>query len=109
VVHCVPNPPLPYWDAVSPIKLFDDMASGRPLVVTPRVVMRADVERHKCGLVASGDRPEDLADALARVLSDEAAARAMGANGRAAAVAEHDWRLISRQVAEAVLRVSAAS
>jgi glycosyltransferase involved in cell wall biosynthesis len=94
-VQCVPSPNSAYWDAVSPIKLFDAMASARPVVVTPRTVMRAEVERHDAGLVAPGDKPEDLASVIARLLADQSLAQRLGANGREAVVAEHDWRTIS--------------
>ncbi len=98
-VLCVPNPPATYWDAVSPVKLFDCMAAGRPVVVTPRTVMRASVERADAGLVAAGDLADDLATSIARLLADEALARRLGANGRVAAVSVHDWRKISERLA----------
>jgi len=103
-VLCVPNPPAGYWDAVSPVKLFDCMAAARPVVVTPRTVMRAEVERHEAGLIASGDRAEDLAGPIARLIADEPLARQLGENGRTAVVAEHDWRRISETLAAELVR-----
>jgi glycosyltransferase involved in cell wall biosynthesis len=94
-VQCIPNPPSAYWDAVSPIKLFDSMASGRPVVVTRRTAMRSDVERHNAGLVAQGESAEDIAAAIVVLIQDESLARRLGANGRGAAVEAHDWSLIS--------------
>ena len=99
-VHCVPNPPSTYWDAVSPVKLFDSMASGRPVVVTPRTAMRGIVERNEAGLIAPGDAAEDLAWAILQVFEDQALARQLGDNGRRAAVEDHDWRVISANLAE---------
>jgi glycosyltransferase involved in cell wall biosynthesis len=98
-VQCVPNPRSVYWDAVSPIKLFDAMASGRPVVVTPRTAMRAVVERHEAGLVAAGDDATDLAESLVRLVADPALCERLGANSRAAAVAYYDWRRISAALA----------
>jgi glycosyltransferase involved in cell wall biosynthesis len=98
-VHCIPLPPATYWDAVSPIKFFDAMGSGRPLVVTPRTEMSADVRRYDAGVVAGGDAAEDLAAAIRPLLEDRALAERLGANGRAAAVAHHDWRHISDRLA----------
>ncbi len=106
MVLCVPNPPADYWDAVSPVKLFDCMAAGRPVVVTPRTVMRADVERHDAGLVAAGDRAEDLATAVARLMADDSLARRLGENGRQAVVEEHDWRRISERLAAELIRLA---
>ena len=94
-VQVIPTPASPYWDAVSPIKLYDAMASGRPVVVTPRTVMSSEVERCQAGLVSAGDRPDDLAQQILTLLSDEATARRLGENGRRAVVRDHDWRAIS--------------
>jgi glycosyltransferase involved in cell wall biosynthesis len=99
-VQCIPNPPSSYWDSVCPIKLYDSMASGRPVVVTPRVAMRAVVERNAAGLVAPGDAAEDLAGAILTLLEDQALARRSGQNGRRAAVEDHDWRVISAHLAD---------
>ena len=67
--------------------------------------MRAEVERHEAGLTASGDAPEDLADAILRLLEDQGLARHLGENGRRAAVEEHDWRLISEHLATTLTEV----
>jgi len=106
-VQCVPNPPSAYWDAVSPIKLFDAMASGRPVVVTPRTVMRADVERHDVGLVTQGETAEDIAAAIVQLIQDESLARRLGANGREAVVAAHDWSLISGRLTARLVALDA--
>lgn len=103
-VHCVPTPPTSYWDVVSPIKLFDAMASGRPVVVTPRPSMADDVERYEAGVVTSGDAPADVAEAIGRLLADEDEARRLGANGRRAVERDHDWRAISARLADELLR-----
>jgi glycosyltransferase involved in cell wall biosynthesis len=106
-VHCIPTPAAEYWDLVSPIKLFDAMASARPVVVTPRREMAADVRAADAGAVAEGDDAEALAAALARVLDDETGAQRMGANGRRAALERHDWRRIAQDVATRTLEAIA--
>lgn len=99
----IPHPSNAYMDSALPVKLFDSMAAGRPLVVTPRtetarVVMAADA-----GIVASSDDPRDLAEALRRCLGDEARAREMGANARRAAEDLYDWRRLAGRLADSVL------
>jgi glycosyltransferase involved in cell wall biosynthesis len=95
----VPNPVDEYNQTILPIKLFDSMAAGRPVVVTPCVEMSALVERHDVGVVAPGDRPADLAAAIAPLLGDEARARRLGANARQVAESEYDWAVIGRRLA----------
>ena len=102
-VLCVPHPPGAYFDAAMPVKLFDSMAAARPVVVTPRTEMAAVVRRTSSGAVAEGDRPEDLADAIAPFLDDADRAGAAGAAGRRAAERDYDWRLLGSALADAVL------
>lgn len=103
-VLVVPHPPGEYMDAALPVKLFDSMAAGRPVVVTPRREMAAIVARHRAGLVARGDDVEDLAEAVLRLLGDQELSRRLGAAGRTAAESEYDWRLIGQRLADEVLR-----
>jgi glycosyltransferase involved in cell wall biosynthesis len=100
---CIPHPADPYFDVALPIKLADAMAAGRPVVVTPRTETAAAVRRYDAGVVASGDRPEDLAKALLTVLTDRELATRLGANGRRAAETEFDWSVIGARLAETLL------
>lgn len=102
-VLTIPHPPQAYMDVALPVKLFDSMAAGRPLVVTPRVETMALVRRHGVGVVAGGDSVDDLAAALRSVLDDEAAARRMGAAGRHAAEEHFDWKVVGNRIADVVL------
>ena len=54
-VLCIPHPAGDYMDVALPVKLYDSMAAGRPLVVTPRTETRAIVELHGAGVVSRGD------------------------------------------------------
>ena len=103
-VLCIAHPANDYMDVALPVKLFDSMAAGRPLVVTPRRETRAIVERHGAGIVTAGDRPEDLADGIARLLGDEALARRLGAAARLAAETVYDWPIVADRIADEVLR-----
>jgi glycosyltransferase involved in cell wall biosynthesis len=102
-VLVVPHPPNAYLDSAVPVKLLDSMAAGRPVVVTPRHETRLIVERWDSGRVAAGDSADDLAAAILPLLTDPATAQRLGANGRRAAEAEFDWRVIGGHVADAVL------
>jgi len=102
-VLAIPHPRISYWDAILPVKLFDSMAAGRPLVVTPRFETAQLVDRARIGIVADGDRAEDLATALARLLGDPKLARELGARGREAAERDYDWRVVSSRLADELL------
>jgi glycosyltransferase involved in cell wall biosynthesis len=102
-VLAIPHPPHPYLDVATPVKLFDSMAAGRPVVVTPRVETAAIVTASDAGLVAASDRAEDLASAILGLLDDESLRRRMGENARRAAVERYDWRVLANRLADAIL------
>ncbi len=91
-------------DVALPVKLYDSMAAGRPLVVTPRRETAAIVERGGIGLVTADDHPSSIAAACTRLLTDEPLARRMGAAGRAMAETEFDWPIVGDRIADEILR-----
>jgi len=101
-VIAVPHPPGTYFDVATPIKLFDAMAAGRPLVVTPRIETARIVVHAEAGIV-TGDAIDDLAGALVEILDAPERARELGLNGREAAVRDFDWRSLSERLADAIL------
>ena len=103
-VLVLPHPPHPYYDAILPVKLFDSMAAGRPVVVTPRVETARLVEETSCGVVTGGDMPEDLARSIRGLLASPERAHRLGESGRQTVVARFDWMQLARHVADAVLR-----
>jgi glycosyltransferase involved in cell wall biosynthesis len=103
-VLSIPHPANEYMDVALPVKLFDSLAAGRPLVVTPRRETVAIVERHKVGLVAADDSPAAIAAELVRLLADQALAREMGIRAREAAEREFDWSVVGGRIADEVLR-----
>jgi glycosyltransferase involved in cell wall biosynthesis len=102
-ILAIPTPANPYWDSVPPIKLFDCMAVGRPIVATPRRATAAIVRDGDCGVVTEDDSPAALAAAIRILLDDPAAARRMGGNARAIAERDYDWAAIGQRLATDVL------
>jgi len=102
-VLVVPHPASAYMDVAVPVKLLDSMAAGRPVVVTPRTETRRIVDAAGAGVVARGDEPEALADAIAPLLGDPSLAARLGAGARAAAERDFDWAVIGRRLAGEVL------
>jgi glycosyltransferase involved in cell wall biosynthesis len=90
-VCAIPHRRSQYLDLSLPIKLFDYMAAGRPVVVTECRELAAFVTRQRVGLVAE-ETPEDLAAKLVALLRDRALAAELGANGRRAVEERYSWR-----------------
>jgi glycosyltransferase involved in cell wall biosynthesis len=102
-VLAVPHPPGPSWDAAPPVKLFDSMAAGRPIVATPRTETTRILRETRSGVSAASDSTEDLADAMANLLGADDRIHELGANARRAAAERYDWRILSDALADAIL------
>ncbi|PZR60948.1 MAG: hypothetical protein DLM71_09745 [Chloroflexi bacterium] len=102
-VLVIPHPANEYMDVATPVKLFDSMAAGRAVVVTPRRETAAIVTACEAGIVAGSDHVDDLAAAIERLLADDDLRRRLGENGRRCAVARYDWKLLSTRLADEVL------
>jgi glycosyltransferase involved in cell wall biosynthesis len=102
-VLAIPTPAHPYWDSVAPVKLFDYFAAGRPVMTTPRVEAARVVREADAGVVSDDDSPEAMAAALVKLLASPEEARRRGANARAAAETDFDWRVIGRRLADEIL------
>jgi glycosyltransferase involved in cell wall biosynthesis len=82
----------------SPLKLFDYLACGRPVVVSaiPAVI---DESRASGGCVeVPPDDPGALASAVGRLLPDAALRQRLGDAGRAWVVRERGWDAVARRV-----------
>ena len=76
-----------YW---SPLKVFEYMASGLPVIAPSIQRMQALVEHGREGLLYDPSRPGALADALAALTAVPVRAR-LGAAARARAVRDYSW------------------
>jgi glycosyltransferase involved in cell wall biosynthesis len=73
-----------------PSKLYEAMASGRPVILVARGEAARIVENHRAGLVVAPGDLGGLVNACRILVADEALRRRLGANGRAAAVQHYD-------------------
>jgi len=94
---------LPYANNTSclPNKLFDYMLVGLPVIASDFPLYREVVEPHRCGLIVDPTRPEEIAEAMTRLIENPAEAREMGQNGRRVVADRYNWQHES----EALLRI----
>jgi glycosyltransferase involved in cell wall biosynthesis len=85
------HPTRNYVDAY-PVKLFEYMAAGIPIVATDVPRWRELLEKHGCGECVPAGSPQELAAAIAGLLDDDERARAMGERGRRAALEHYSWQ-----------------
>jgi len=95
---------------ISPLKLYESMACGVPVIATTGMPGLTDVvEVRGAGLVIPQGDPSALAEAVATIAASPARAAEMGARGRAFVETEASWRARSVQTAAVLKRALAAT
>jgi glycosyltransferase involved in cell wall biosynthesis len=80
------------------VKLFEYMQVGLPVIVNDLPAMAQIVRDAQCGLLADPLNPEDIADAMVRLLSNEEGMQVMGKNARQAFLENYSWTLAEKQL-----------
>ncbi|MBO0985719.1 glycosyltransferase family 4 protein [Rathayibacter sp. SD072] len=101
-VGVAPYPARSAEDYFSPLKVYEYLAAGLPVVASGVGQIPSILEHGVTGLVVAPGRAEALAAALADLAADPARRRAMGAAARAVAVAEHDWSRVLGRILDAL-------
>jgi glycosyltransferase involved in cell wall biosynthesis len=89
-----------FW---SPIKLFEYMGTGLPVITTRVAALEACVRPGVDGLLVGDGAVDELASAMEQTLDAPDRARAMGETARARALAEFTWDAQARIVEELAL------
>jgi len=76
--------------AASPLKLYESMAAGVPVIVTNVPFQAEIVQKHHCGIIVDPE-PSAIASAVKYLIGNPDIARSMGQRGRQAAVKEYSW------------------
>jgi len=74
-----------------PTKMFEYMALGIPVVVSDFPLYRAVVEGADCGVCVDPESPQEIANAIQRLIGDPGARARMGENGRQAVRERYNW------------------
>ena len=90
-IGVIPLHPIANYVEAYPVKLFEYMAAGLPIVATDVPRWRAVLEEHDCGVSVPFGDPEVLGAAIEGLLDDDDGARAMGDRARSAAERYYSW------------------
>jgi len=87
----VPSLPLRRHQSALPVKMFEFMAAGLPVLVADLVVLRKIIEEWGCGICINPLDPKTIAAAARFLASNPDICQAMGAAGRTAVRKQYNW------------------
>ncbi|PWF48709.1 glycosyl transferase [Massilia glaciei] len=91
------HPVVNYLDAL-PVKMFEYMAAGIPVIASDFPVWRAIIEHSGCGVCVDPADPRAIAAAIDYFIANPGVAERMGQNGRRAVTAEYNWQCQSSKL-----------
>jgi len=74
-----------------PIKLFEYMLAGLPVIASNFPLWKEIVEGNNCGICVNPLDPKDIAEAIKYLIEHPDEARKMGENGRKAVLEKYNW------------------
>ncbi|HSN74662.1 MAG TPA: glycosyltransferase family 4 protein [Anaerolineae bacterium] len=90
--------PIERYVAALPVKLFEYMACGLPVIISDFPANRAVVAGADCGLLVDPTNVDAVAAAIARLLTDPAEACRLGQNGRRAFETQYNWQVLEQKL-----------
>jgi len=83
----------------SPLKLYEYMACGKPVVAT-NIAGFEIVEQYNTGILVNPEDPYELSNAIIELLQNKQLREQMGASGRKLVVREYSWENTAKKVTE---------
>jgi glycosyltransferase involved in cell wall biosynthesis len=100
-IGLIPFLPVGQYPQVLPIKLFEYMACGVPVLAADLPAIRPYMEESAAGLLYDSTSPAALAEAVLKMLASEDALRRMGENGRKAVREKWNWGRMEERLLQA--------
>jgi glycosyltransferase involved in cell wall biosynthesis len=89
------HPTIAYINSL-PIKMFEYMSAGIPVIASNFPLWREIVEGNQCGICIDPQDPQAIATAMQWILEHPVAAKEMGVNGRKAIEKKYNWEQESK-------------
>lgn len=95
-----PRPPAYYYKASSPIKIFEYMAMGKPVVASKEVFENKEVLEQSRGGILVSYTPDAFASAIIKSLDNPDAAAEMGRRGKEWVAKNRSFEVLARRLEE---------
>ena len=90
----------------SPVKIFDYMACGKPIIASDIEVIREIIGDSRCALLVPSDSPEHLSDAITTLIEDDVLLNKMSMRARQHAIDNFDRKKIPEDLIFALKNVA---
>ena len=90
-------PIINYLEAL-PVKMFEYMSAGIPVISSNFPLWKEIIEGNNCGLTVDPKDPKQISSAIEKLLSDEKQAEEMGKNGRKAVEEVYNWGIEEKKL-----------
>jgi glycosyltransferase involved in cell wall biosynthesis len=104
-VGILPFPDWPGWNTSSPIKLFEYLSCGRPVVVTKIPALKDVLHKQEFAFWAEESTPEALAKAMLRASENRQHFGPLGRAARDHILANHTWEFQANKLSEFLVKV----
>lgn len=79
-----------YLDSL-PVKMFEYMAAGLPVICSDFPLWRSIIQENSCGLCVDPMNSQEIAEAINYLISNPIEAQRMGENGRKLVIEQYNW------------------
>lgn len=90
--------PIERYTVGMPVKLFEYMAAGLPVIASNFPLWKEIVQGNNCGLTVDPLNPREIAKAIEYLIKHPDEARRMGENGRKAVLEKYNWEAESKKL-----------
>ncbi len=84
-------PTINYKDAL-PVKMFEYMVAGIPVIASDIPLWRQIIEDNKCGVCVNPHEPKEIANAINKIIENNKLSEQMGKNGQKAVLEKYNWQ-----------------
>ena len=91
------HPIINYIDAL-PVKMFEYMAAGLPVIASNFLLWKEIIEKNKCGICVNPLNPKEITSAINYLIENPKEAKLMGANGIKLVQEKYNWDIESAKL-----------
>jgi glycosyltransferase involved in cell wall biosynthesis len=93
------HPIINYIDAL-PVKMFEYMASGLPVISSNIKLWKEIIDDSQCGICVNPLEPKEITEAINYIITHPKEAENMGQNGKKAVVEKYNWHVEEKKLFE---------